>query len=117
MNVALGVCWKTAMLPVTATTRNIRGKIVRGTGPKRKCARISLTDTLGAADVDVRCLGRVLEDGDVTCDGDQTEHSRKVREGTGYPAEMCWKLTFDVKAIRRAKHRRRLAIRQDADVA
>ena len=40
-----------------------------------------LTDTLGAADVDVRGLGRVLEDGDVPCHGNHTEHSRKVREG------------------------------------
>ena len=44
-----------------------------------------LTVTLGEADVDVRGLGRVLEDGDISCQGNHTEHSRKVRKGTGQP--------------------------------
>ena len=31
--------------------------------------------------------------------------------------EMCWKLTSDATAIEGAKHRQRLAIGQDADIA
>ena len=44
-------------------------KVREGTGLLKKCARMFLTDTLGVADVDLRGLGRVLEDGDVTCHG------------------------------------------------
>ena len=31
--------------------------------------------------------------------------------------EMCWKLTRDAKAVVGGKHRQRLAIGQDADIA
>ena len=61
---------------------------MRGTGPLRKYAQIFLTDTLGAVDVDVRGLGRVLEDGDVTCHGNHMEHLRKDREGDWSAEEM-----------------------------
>ena len=44
-----------------------------------------LTDTPSPADLDGRGLGRVLEDGDVSCHGNHTEHSRKVREGDWLP--------------------------------
>ena len=59
-----------------------RGTVVKGrTGPPlRKCARIFLTRAPGSFDVDVRGLGRVLEDGNVTW-----EYSQKLRERTGNP--------------------------------
>ena len=64
-------------------------KVREGTGPLRTCARMFLTVTPGVADVYVRGLGRVLEDGDVPCHGNHTEHSRKVREGDWSAEEMC----------------------------
>ena len=50
-----------------------------GAGPPlRKCARIFLTGALGVADVDFCGHGRVLEDGNVTC-----EYSGKIRQEGG----------------------------------
>ena len=65
----------------TETIGGSRGPVVKGgTGPPlTKCARVFLTGALGSADVDVRGLGGVLKDGNVTCG-----YSRKMRERTGY---------------------------------
>ena len=38
------------------------------------------TDTLGAGDADERGLGRVLEDGDVTCHGTRNIRGKFVRD-------------------------------------
>ena len=68
MNVALGVCWKTAMSP---GTQQPRGRFAETSSRvlvtlASKGARRFLTAALGVIKVDVRKLGRVLEDGNVT---------------------------------------------------
>ena len=91
-----------------------------------KCARIFLTRALGVADVDLRGHGRVLEDGNITYRGNIR---RNCVSGLVRFEEMCWKLTLDVRfeemcwkltldaAVVGVKHRQRLAIGQDADIA
>jgi hypothetical protein len=63
-----------------------RGTVVKGgTGPPlRTYARIFLTRAPGSFDDDERGLGRVLEDGNVTC-----EYSQELRERTGPPLRKC----------------------------
>ena len=77
----------------------------------RKCAQIFLTHAPGSFDVDVRGLGRVLEDGNVTW-----EYSQKLSERTGYPRwEVSWKLTIDL--IVSIEFRQVREVLQNADVA
>ena len=87
MYVSLGVCWKTAMSPGTQQPRgrfaetSSRGVLVTLAS---KGARRFLTAALGALEVDVRKLGRVLEDGDVTWHTEQPRGRFAETSSRGY---------------------------------